>query len=127
MEFAGPALDRVSIDSIFFLSALREKNSQLADTAFNNLMAPVAHDPSTDANTVSGLSSYLLTPFLYVTFTPDGGANQNRGRGPTPPPDDIAPALRSNFLRLAAQILMQPSPAPEQDQTTSGRLGKYLM
>jgi len=126
MEFAGPALDRVSIDSIFFLSALREKNSQLADTAFNNLMARVANDPSTDANTVSGLSSYLLTPFLYVTFTPDGGANQNRGRGPTPAPE-ISPALRSIFLRVAAQVLMQPAPAPEQDQTTSGRLGKYLI
>ena len=126
MEFAGPALDRVSIDSIFFLSALREKNSQLADTAFNNLMARVANDPSTDANTVSGLSSYLLTPFLYVTFTPDGGANQNRGRGPTPAPE-ISPALRSTFLRVAAQVLMQPAPAPGQDQTTSGRLGKYLI
>ena len=39
MEFAGPALNRVSIDSIFFLSALREKNAQLADGAFNTLLA----------------------------------------------------------------------------------------
>ena len=126
MEFAGPALDRVSLDSIFFLSALREKNAQLADAGFSTLLARVARDPSADANTVSGLSSYLLTPFLYVTFEPDGGANQNRGRGPTPPPD-IPAALRRNFLRVAANILLQPSPAPEQDQTTSGRLGKYLV
>ena len=127
MEFAAPALNQVNIDSIFFLSALREKNAQVADTAFSNLLTFVSRDPSADANTVSGLSSYLLTPFLYVTFNADGGANQSRSRGPTPPPDDIAPALRSNFLRVAAQILMQPSPAPEQDQTTAGRLGKYLM
>jgi hypothetical protein len=126
MEFAGPALDRVSLDSIFFLSALREKNAQLADAAFSTLLARVARDAAADANTVSGLSSYLLTPFLYVTFGPDGGANQNRGRGPTPPPD-IPTALRRNFLRLAANILLQPSPAPEQDQTTAGRLGKYLV
>ncbi len=126
MEFAAPALNQVSVDSMFFLSALREKNAQLADAAFGNLLAVVSRDPTSDANTVSGLSSYVLTPFLYVTFDPEGGANQNRGRGPTPAPE-LSPALRSNFLRLAAQILMQPSPAPEQDQTTSGRLGKYLM
>jgi len=127
MQFATPALNQVSIDSIFFLSALREKNAQMADAAFGNMLAIVSRDPTSDANTVSGLSSYLLTPFLYVTFDTDGGTNQARGRGPTPAPDDIAPALRSNFLRLSAQILMQPSPAPEQDTTTSGRLGKYLM
>jgi hypothetical protein len=126
MEFAAPALGSVNIDVIFFLSALREKNSQAADGAFNNLLVRVARDPSADANTVSGLSSYVLTPFLYVTFTADGGANQNRGRGPTPAPD-IPPVVRTSFLRVAAQILMQPSPAPEQDQSSSGRLGKYLV
>ena len=47
-------------------------------------------------------------------------------RGPTPAPE-VAPGLRQNFLRVAAQILMQPSPVPEQDQTSSGRLGKYLV
>ncbi|HEY6804578.1 MAG TPA: hypothetical protein VI306_13475 [Pyrinomonadaceae bacterium] len=126
MEFAAPALNFVSIDSIFFLSELREKNADLADKAFGALLASTANDPSSDANTVSGLSSYVLTPFLYVTFMTDGGANQSRSRGPTPAPD-IAPAIRSSFLRVSAQILMQPSPAPEQDQTTSGRLGKYLV
>jgi hypothetical protein len=126
MEFAAPALDRVNIDVIFFLSALREKNAQAADGAFNNLLARAAVDPLSDANTVSGLSSYVLTPFLYVTFSADGGANQSRGRGPTPAPD-VPPVLRTSFLRVAAQILMQPSPAPEQDQSTSGRLGKYLV
>jgi hypothetical protein len=126
LEFAAPALNYVSIDSIFFLSALREKNADLADKAYAGLLASAANDPSSDANTVSGLSSYVLTPFLYVSFTSDGGANQSRQRGPTPAPD-VPPALRSNFLRIAAQILMQPSPAPEQDQTSSGRLGKYLV
>jgi len=98
----------------------------MADAAFSTLLDRVARDPLADANTVSGLSSYVLTPFLYVTIDAEGGANQSRGRGPTPPPD-VAPALRSKFLRLSAQILMQPSPAPEQDQTTAGRLGKHLM
>jgi hypothetical protein len=126
MEFAAPALDKVNLDSIFFLSALREKNAQLADNAFNTLLARAARDPLSDANTVSGLSSYVLTPFLYVTFEPSGGANQNRSRGPQPPPA-IDAAVRTNFLRVAFQILMQPSAAPDQDRTTSGTRGKYMV
>lgn len=126
LEFAGPALDRVSLDSIFFLSSLREKNAKLADAAFATLLARVARDPLSDANTVSGLSSYLLTPFLYVTFEPSGGSNQSRQRGPTPAPA-VDPALRNDFLKVGFQILMQPLAAPDQDRTTSGQTGKYLI
>jgi tetratricopeptide (TPR) repeat protein len=126
IEFATPALNAVSPDTIFFLSALREKNSQLADAAFTSLLAHAARDPNSDANTVSGLSSYLFTPFLYVTFERDGGANQSRQRGPTPAPE-IDATLRNNFLKVAYQILMQPLAAPDQDRTTSGQTGKYLM
>ena len=125
-EFARPSLDSVNVDSIFFLSALREKNAQLADNAYTGLLERAAHDPNSDANTVSGLSSYLFTPFLYITFERDGGANQNQQRGPTPPPD-VPDTLRSNFLKVAFQILMQPLPAPDQDRTTSGSTGKYLL
>lgn len=126
MEFAAPALNSVNVDSIFFLSTLREKDAQVADGAFATLMKVVAIDPLSDANTVSGLSSYLFSPFLYVTFEAGGGSNQNRGRGPTPEPN-VDPALRTNFLRLGYQILMQPLPAPDQDHSTSGRNGKYLV
>ena len=127
LEFAGPALDSVNVDVIFFLSALREKNAQLADSAYTTLLARVVRDPISDANTISGLSSYLFTPFLYVTFERDGGSNQNRGRGPTPPPADIDPNLRTSFFKVAYQILMQPLPAPDQDHTSSGQSGKYLI
>jgi len=127
LEFAGPALDSVNVDSIFFLSALREKNAQLADSAYNTLLARVVRDPNSDANTVSGLSSYLFTPFLYVTFQSDGGSNQNRGRGPTPPLADVDANLRNSFFKVGYQILMQPLPAPDQDHTTSGQSGKYLI
>ena len=127
LEFAAPALGTVSVDSIFFLSALREKNTQLADSAYANLLAAAVRDPNSDANTVSGLSSYLFTPFLYVTFERGGGSNQSRQRGPTPAPADINPGLRNNFFKVAFQILMQPLPAPDQDRTTSGQAGKYLL
>ncbi|HKN82298.1 MAG TPA: hypothetical protein VJW17_02625, partial [Pyrinomonadaceae bacterium] len=126
IEFATPALDSVNVDSIFFLSALREKNAQLADAAYTGLLARAVRDPLSDANTVSGLSSYLFTPFLYVTFQRDGGSNQNRQRGPTPPPT-VDATLRNNFLKVGFQILMQPLAAPDQDRTTSGPTGKYLM
>ncbi len=124
--FAVPALDKVNIDSIFFISALREKNASMADKTFEGLLARAAADPMSDANTVSGLSSYLFTPFLYVQFEPSGGANQSRGRGPQPPPE-VPARLRSDFLKAAAQILMRPSPAADQDRTTSGVRGKYLV
>ncbi|HEX7335525.1 MAG TPA: hypothetical protein VF290_28785 [Pyrinomonadaceae bacterium] len=126
VEFATPALDSVNVDSIYFLSALREKNALLADATFNNLLTRAARDPNSDANTVSGLSSYLFTPFLYVTFQRDGGANQNRQRASTPAPP-VNTTLRSYFLKVAFQILMQPLAAPDQDRTTSGQTGKYLV
>jgi hypothetical protein len=126
IEFATPALDSVNVDSIFFLSALREKNAQLADAAFTTLMARAARDPNSDANTVSGLSSYLFTPFIYVSFERNGGANQNQQRQPAPPPA-VDDALRANFFKIAYQILMQPLPAPDQDRSTSGHTGKYLL
>jgi hypothetical protein len=126
IEFATPALNSINVDVIFFLSALREKNAQLADSAYTALMARAARDSNSDANTVSGLSSYLFTPFIYVTFEPNGGANQNRQRGPMPPPE-VDPTLRNNFLKVAFQILMQPLAAPDQDRTTSGQTGKYLV
>ncbi|HYV83977.1 MAG TPA: hypothetical protein VE931_10700 [Pyrinomonadaceae bacterium] len=126
MQFAEPALTGINIDTIFFLSALREKNARIADAAYIVLLTLVARDPNSDANTISGLSSYLFTPFLYVTFEPSGGANQSRQRGPTPAPE-ADQSLRNNFLKVAYQILMQPLAAPDQDRTTSGQTGKYLI
>ena len=126
LEFATPALDAVNIDTIFFLSALREKNAQLADAAYTSLLARAARDPNSDANTVSGLSSYLFTPFLYITFLRNGGANQNQSSDATPAPA-VDAALRNNFFKVAFQILMQPLPAVDQDRTSSGATGKYLL
>lgn len=126
MEFAAPALNRVSRDTITFLSALREKNSEAADQGFLTLLSIAERDPLSDANTVSGLSSYAFTPFLYVTFSPDGGGNQMRDR-PQGPRPDLPPAVRDAFFRVAASILLRPLPPPDQDHTTSGRTGKFMV
>src|SRR5207302_3428253 len=126
MQFAGPVLDQVNRDSINFLSTLRQKNAQLADGAFASLLARAERDPFSDANTVSGLSAYAFTPFLYITFGPDGGGYQMQDGPPTPPPA-LPAELRAAFFRVATGILMRPQPPPDQDQTTTGRTGKYMV
>ena len=126
MQFASPALDSVNRDSITFLSALREKNAAAADQGFLALLARSERDPAADANTVSGLSSYAFTPFLYLTFSKQGGASVSQERRDTPAPD-LPPAVRGSFFRVAAEILMRPLAAPDQDLTTSGRVGKFMV
>jgi hypothetical protein len=126
LQFADSIPVSVSVDSINFLSALREKNAEAADQRYSAMLARAAADPASDANTVSGLSSYAFTPFLYIVFQPRGGASQIARRGPTPPPD-LPPGLQKAFFNVAAQILLRPLPPAEQDTTTSGRAGKYLI
>lgn len=126
LQYADPALTSVNVDSISFLSALREKSAAEADKRFAALLQMAMADPASDANTVSGLSSYAFTPFLYITFSKDGGASQMARRGPTPPPDLPAP-LRAAFFNTAAQILLRPVPPVAQDTSSTGRAGKFLM
>jgi hypothetical protein len=126
LQYAEAALVSVSADSINFLSALREKDPEAADQRYAAMLARAAADSSSDANTVSGLSSYAFTPFLYIVFGPKGGASQMQQRGPTPAPD-LPANLRKAFFNTAAQILLRPTLPPEQDTTTAGRAGKYLV
>jgi hypothetical protein len=126
LEYADPALDTVNMDSINFLSALREKKAEAADQRFAAMLGRAAADPSSDANTVSGLSSYAFTPFYYVTFLAGGGANQMQRRESTPAPD-LPADLRRAFFRTAAQILLRPLPPQAQDTTSAGRTGKYMV
>jgi hypothetical protein len=126
IQFAAPVLTQVNRDSINFLSALREKKAPVADQGFVSLVAMAERDPASDANTVSGLSSYAFTPFIYITFSPDGGANQMQERGVSVRPD-LPPAVRSTFFAGAMQILLRPSPPLDQDRTSAGRVGKYMV
>ena len=125
VQFAAPALSNITRDGLDFLSYLREKDAAAADKIYASLLGRAAGDLSSDANTVSLLSSYLFTPHTFVTFQ-GGGANTQSSRGSTLPPD-VSPALRSAFFRTAADILMRPLAPPGQDQTTAGPVGKYLM
>ena len=88
---------------------------------------PCRVDPSADANTVSLLSSYIFTPALYITFTADTGSNSNSWGRNFPAPSDIAPQLRAAYFGTAAAILLRPIPPLDQDRSSSGRAGWYMV
>jgi hypothetical protein len=125
LQFADKALDRVTTHGIYFLSLLREKNQAAADQRFAALLARAAADPASDAITVSVLSSYAFTPFLYVIARRDGQNHTSQQRDAIVAPA-MSPELRAAFFRAAAQVLLRPVPTPEQDRTLAGRPGLYF-
>jgi hypothetical protein len=126
LEFADSALAAVSVQGLSFLVSLREKDALAADQRYQRMLALAAADAQADANTVSLLSSYLFTPHLFVTIDRSGGTSSSQMGRPSPPAA-TAPEIRSAFFRVANQILMRPLAPPEQDKTTSGIEGKYLI
>jgi len=126
LEFADPALGSITMESLNFLSYLREKDAAAADRRYNGLLAIAAASLQSDANTVSLLSSYIFTPHLFITFEGPGGTNSSSS-GPNHLPVDVPPALRAAFFNTAAQILLRPQPPPGEDQTSSGPEGHYLV
>jgi hypothetical protein len=128
LQFADPALTSVNTYSINFLDTLRTRDASAADQRIAALMMRAASDPASDANTVSLLSAYFFTPFLYHVFQPGGGANTMRwSRDENVPPPSVSPELRAAFFNAAAQILLRPIPPAETDRTSSGRAGTYLV
>ncbi|MEP6569442.1 MAG: hypothetical protein ABJC10_06665 [Acidobacteriota bacterium] len=126
LQFADPALGAITMDSLNFLSSLRDKNPAAADQRFARQLAVADADMKSDANTISLLSSYLFTPHLFVTFGADGGQSSSSMNRRTPPPE-VVPELRNAFFRTATAVLLRPSPSKEQDRSTSGLQGKYLV
>jgi hypothetical protein len=126
-QFADPALYPVNTFGVAFLNTLREKNRAAADERFMAINARAAADPLSDANSVSLLASYVFTPFLYVTSRPDGRHHTRQWRGDISPPADMDPRVREAFLATALQILLRPLPPPEEDRTSSGRMGAYVV
>ena len=127
MQFADPALYPVNTFGMNILNMLREKDAAAADQRFAAILARAVGDPMADANTVSLLTSYVFTPFLYVTVRPDGNSHTRRFRGDNSPPANLNAALRDSFLTTAAQILLRPVPPPDQDRSSSGRIGGYVV
>ncbi|HKP44955.1 MAG TPA: hypothetical protein VJT50_00020 [Pyrinomonadaceae bacterium] len=125
LQFADPALGTVNMYGLNFLSFLREKDATGADQRYFRMLTVAENDPQSDANTVSLLSSYVFTPHLFLTFDRSGAVSTSQ-MGRTVPPA-TTPELRGAFFRVASQILMRPLASPEQDQTTSGIEGKFLI
>lgn len=126
LQFAEPVLALVTMESMNFLSDVREKNATAADPRYAALLASSTNNPQADANTVSLLSSYIFTPHLYVTFSGNGSSSSQSSSTMTPAV--VSPELRNAFFQTAAAILLRPLPAPGQpDQTSSGLDGKYLV
>jgi hypothetical protein len=126
LQFADPALGTITMEGLSFLSLLRDKEPAAADRRYARMLAMADSDLKSDANTISLLSSYLFTPHLFITFEPQGGQQASQSNQRTPPPE-VTPELRSAFFRTAAQVLLRPSPSREQDRSTSGLQGKYLV
>ena len=125
LQFADPALMSLTREGIDFLSYLREQDARAADLRYSAFLARADADLQSDANTVSLLSSYVFTPHMFVSFSNNGSTKQSTG--PSTGPVNVPADLRSAFFRVAGDILLRPLPLPEQDQTSSGVQGKYLM
>ena len=126
LQFAEPVLALVTMESINFLSDLREKNASVADSRYAALLASSINNPQADANTVSLLASYIFTPHLFVTFSNHGSSSSQSSSAIAPA--IVSPDLRNAFFQTAAAILLRPLPAPGQpDQSSAGLDGKYLV
>ena len=127
MQFAAPALNRVNTTVAEFLVTLREKSPEQADQMFGALLARASADPSTDPNAVLILSSYVLTPHMYMNVEPRGGLSTSQRQRDTSPPPNMGAAVRAGFARFAAQELMRPLPAAEQPDSRAARGAAYFV
>jgi hypothetical protein len=90
------------------------------------MLATAETDLQSDANTISLLSSYLFAPHFFIIIGPGGDQQMSQMNARTPAPE-VTPELRNAFFRTAAQVLLRPSPVREQDRSTSGLQGKYVV
>ena len=126
LQFADPVLGGVTLSTIEFLMMLRDNDAAAADRRYAAMLSGVAANPTADANTASLLSSYLFTPHLFVIFNREGGADTSSW-GVNFPPPKVEPQLRLAFFQTAAGVLLRPLAPPEQDRTSAGLVGKYLV
>ncbi|HZH29401.1 MAG TPA: hypothetical protein VEY11_01295 [Pyrinomonadaceae bacterium] len=127
LQFAEPVLGSVNPSSVEFLVLLRERSQQEADRRYTALLSSVAASPNSDAGDILLLSSYVLTPHLYMTIGQGGqgiSSSQRRGDISTP---DLPGALRVAFAQAAAQVLLRPLPQEDQDATATGRVGTFFV
>ena len=124
LQLAEPALSSITGATLDFLTLLRTRDSAAADQRYAAMLAGVSNNMSADANTVSLLSSYIFTPNTYVIFNPYGAAT---GTYVPATPANVSPQLRLAFFQTASGVLLRPQPPPDQDESTTGIAGKYMV
>ena len=125
LQFAEPALGSVTSSTLDFLTLLREKDAAVADRRYAAMLASTSNNMSADANTVSLLSSYIFTPNIYVVFNTRGTATY--ASSAITPPANVSPQLRLAFFQTASAVLLRPQQPLDQDQSTTGISGKYMV
>lgn len=125
LQFADAGLYPVNTFGMNILDILHEKNPSAADERYMSLLARAIVDPVSDANTISLLSAYIFTPYLYVTVRPDGNSHTRNWSPGNVTRDNIAPATRNAFFRTAATVLL--GPVQEPDLSSSGRAGTFVV
>lgn len=125
LAIADTALRRATTQGIIFLIALRKKMPAVADARFSNLLAQSRIDPTSDATSVSLLSSYAFTPTILVTMTQNGTISRQLGEN-TDTVSTGPDKLKLDFLQTALQIFLRPLPPIEQDNTSAGRNGLFF-
>jgi hypothetical protein len=123
LQFADPALTSVTDRAILFLQRVRDKNAAAADQRFVALLMRAGADPTSDANTVSLLGSYALTPSVFLSVT-SSGIPSAMTYDPRPVPD-LPANVREAFFRTSSSILLRP--LPQIDETQAGRTGTYYI
>jgi len=63
---------------------------------------------------------------MYLTFAADGGVRWAPASETITTPN-LPAELRGSFFRVAASILLRPLPPPDQDVTSAGLIGKYMV
>ena len=127
LQFAEPALVRADMQSVAFLTKLREKDAAAADRLYAALVARAGADPAADANTASVLMSYVFTPYVFFTATRRGGTGTSSIARADAALPEAAPELRAALLRAAARVLLRPQTAEEYEATSAGRVGTYVI
>lgn len=126
VRIADPVLLPISGESVSFLSFLREADAGIADARFAHLITQAINDASSDANTVSALSSYILSPHMVFTAYADGSFSAGQIAAATKSPE-ISAELRNQFYKSAAQILIKPSLAEGNQGIITATVIKRLM
>ena len=97
-----------------FILQLRPHAQREADALYLQLLGRTASDSTADANDVLVLSSYIVSPRVFITVSGEGSVGLY-AMGPETGEDvegrDVPLAVRRAFYDVAAALLLRPSPA----------------